>query len=157
MRRLPLLFACLFCCHALHAQLPDLTVSGDTLYSPEAKTYQWLRDGVEIPGATERFHVPTAAGSYAVRIRSLDSEAQSFGFGRTLAVAGAVLDEFLRPVAGAEVTVGGRLTQTDADGRFYVTRSGPNVCPPVRRCRVIMRTRLASCRRAAKHSSSIFI
>ncbi len=117
------LLICLLCsCAALRAQqLPDLTVSGDTLFAPEAKTYQWLRDGVLIPGATGRFHVPTAGGSYAVRIRSLESEPTAFTAGPTVVVTGAVLDEFLRPINGAEVTVAGVKANTDAEGRFYIS------------------------------------
>jgi DNA-binding beta-propeller fold protein YncE len=46
---------------------PDLL--GSFLYrAPRSFAYQWIQDGVEIPGAAQPTFTPTAAGSYACRV-----------------------------------------------------------------------------------------
>ncbi len=49
--------------------LPVITLSGDSLFSSAAVTYQWL-DGIGgmIPGAEHQYYVPSGSGYYQVRI-----------------------------------------------------------------------------------------
>jgi hypothetical protein len=49
-------------------QRPLIARSGDVLTSSRAYQYQWLRNHVPIPGATNQFYQVTAIGSYTVRI-----------------------------------------------------------------------------------------
>lgn len=44
----------------------SISVNGDTLVAYNASSYQWYRDGVLIPGATNSVYVPTQSGSYTV-------------------------------------------------------------------------------------------
>lgn len=46
---------------------PTITVSGDTLFCSQADTYQWIRNDVDIVGATQQRYVTSADGYYAVR------------------------------------------------------------------------------------------
>ncbi len=81
---------------------PDITRRGDTLFAPEAQSYQWLHDGAEVPGATQRFYLPpNKDGVFTVRLRSLTAAPLDYTPGPTVVVTGAVLDEFLRPIATA--------------------------------------------------------
>ena len=47
---------------------PTVVLSSDTLTASAATTWQWLRDGATIPGATGHRHIATENGMYAVRI-----------------------------------------------------------------------------------------
>jgi hypothetical protein len=47
---------------------PTIAQRGDTLISSPALSYQWIHDGIDIPGATAQQHVITQPGSYRVRI-----------------------------------------------------------------------------------------
>jgi hypothetical protein len=47
---------------------PTITRIGDELEASLATTYQWLIDGVAIPGATQRRYRPTAVGVHTVRV-----------------------------------------------------------------------------------------
>lgn len=44
----------------------SISVNGDTLVAYNASSYQWYRDGILIPGATNPVFVPTQSGSYTV-------------------------------------------------------------------------------------------
>ena len=46
---------------------PRIWRSGDSLLTDPAPHLQWLRDGVPIPDASERWFLPTEAGRYSVR------------------------------------------------------------------------------------------
>ncbi|MCB0756901.1 MAG: PQQ-dependent sugar dehydrogenase [Flavobacteriales bacterium] len=46
---------------------PEVTFDGETLTSTTANGWQWLLDGVAIPGATEQSYTPVESGSYQVR------------------------------------------------------------------------------------------
>ncbi|MFN0174442.1 MAG: DUF4832 domain-containing protein [Saprospiraceae bacterium] len=48
--------------------LPSITFLNDTLFSTPAVSYQWLRNGTLIPGATLPYYVPTVTGNYSIRI-----------------------------------------------------------------------------------------
>ncbi len=47
---------------------PEATFDGVTLSSTPAAAYQWLLNGVPIPGATNQNFVPTVSGDYAVQV-----------------------------------------------------------------------------------------
>jgi len=47
---------------------PSISGDGDTLVSTPAPSYQWVRNGEDIPGATEMQYVAGRPGRYAVRI-----------------------------------------------------------------------------------------
>ncbi|MDT8323375.1 MAG: T9SS type A sorting domain-containing protein, partial [Bacteroidota bacterium] len=47
---------------------PIISRSGDVLTSSRAHGYQWLRNHVPIPGATDQFYQLTELGTYAVQI-----------------------------------------------------------------------------------------
>lgn len=47
---------------------PTISMSGDTLVSSAATTYQWFQNGIPIAGATNQNYLPTASGSYHVVI-----------------------------------------------------------------------------------------
>ena len=51
-----------------HIPPPTLTYSsgGDTIFSSSADSWQWLLDGIPIPGATSNFIIPATSGSYSV-------------------------------------------------------------------------------------------
>ncbi len=51
---------------------PVITRNGDTLTAPDAAGWQWLRNGIAIPGATGRQFVVIVEGSYAVRVQNAD-------------------------------------------------------------------------------------
>ncbi|MDT8323397.1 MAG: T9SS type A sorting domain-containing protein, partial [Bacteroidota bacterium] len=53
--------------HRLPAK-PVIGRSGDVLATGTAHAYQWLRDGQDIPGATQQFHIAVHTGSYRVRV-----------------------------------------------------------------------------------------
>ncbi len=101
-----LLLFCLLCAFGgvLRAQLPDLTRRGDTLFASEAKTYQWYHDGNLIPGATDRFSSCRANPASTPCGAQPDFRTPRLQTPPTVVVTGAVLDEFLRPINGAEVT-----------------------------------------------------
>lgn len=44
----------------------SISVNGDSLVAYNSLTYQWYRNGVLIPGATNAVYVPTQSGSYTV-------------------------------------------------------------------------------------------
>lgn len=46
---------------------PTISVRSDTLISSPANSYQWLRDDIEIAGASERMYIARIAGRYSVR------------------------------------------------------------------------------------------
>jgi len=95
---------------------PEITRSGDTLTAPEADGWQWLRDGVAIPGATGRQFVVLASGSYAVRVRSaFGCVAESDPVQVTIAGLGDP------PVAGLRIDV----YPQPAQDRLTVRLSGP--------------------------------
>jgi hypothetical protein len=50
-------------------ETPIVVLTNDTLFATEttANQYQWLKDGVGIPGATGSFYVPTENGLYSVQ------------------------------------------------------------------------------------------
>ncbi len=49
--------------------VPSVLVRGDTLYCrSEGMHYQWLKNGVPIPGATAQWYLPTEDGEYSVII-----------------------------------------------------------------------------------------
>ena len=84
MRHLIVLCLLALCVSAAHAQCPDIIRRGDTLFAPEAQTYQWLHDGNVIPNATQRFYLPPVDGDYTVRLHSLASEPLDYTPGPTL-------------------------------------------------------------------------
>ena len=47
---------------------PTITQSGDTLTSSPANTYQWVKDGAPVGGATSQDYLVTATGTYQVII-----------------------------------------------------------------------------------------
>ncbi len=47
---------------------PVITAGADTLYSTTAAGYQWLLNGIPIPGATGNYYVVSQNGLYSVRI-----------------------------------------------------------------------------------------
>lgn len=51
---------------------PVVVRAGNVLTSSAATSYQWLRDGVEIAGATEREYVITGPGAYRVRVTNVE-------------------------------------------------------------------------------------
>ncbi len=66
---------------------PSFTRSGDTLIATPAPAYQWLRNGVEISGATDERYIADASGRYEVRIATPDgctatSDAHRIGINR---------------------------------------------------------------------------
>lgn len=48
--------------------IPSIVRTGDTLWSDVADAYQWIRDGVEIPGGTGQQYIVDKGGSYTVRV-----------------------------------------------------------------------------------------
>ncbi|MBE0644412.1 MAG: VWA domain-containing protein [Bacteroidetes bacterium] len=96
--------------HPLPAK-PAITRHLDQLTATDADTWQWYRDGMEIPGATSRDLAASQTGSYRVRVtNSFGCEAWSDPFDVTVldvADAAAVVDRFeLFPnPAGGVVTV----------------------------------------------------
>lgn len=54
---------------------PVVSSRNDTLWSTEAQTYAWMMDGSTIPGAADRWHVPSASGLYTVET----TQARDFG------------------------------------------------------------------------------
>lgn len=50
---------------------PQVTFSNDTLFSSPASSYQWLFNGVPIPGATDQTLVPLESGDYSVQATCL--------------------------------------------------------------------------------------
>lgn len=52
----------------IDAPTPTLSYERDTLWSSSGTSYLWTLDGVTIPGATKRYHVPTTSGLYQVRV-----------------------------------------------------------------------------------------
>ncbi len=49
---------------------PVISEVGNTLVSTTATAYQWSVDGVIIPGAINRIHIPTKSGKYRVTIKN---------------------------------------------------------------------------------------
>ncbi len=47
---------------------PELSVSGDTIFSSSAMSYQWFKDNEIIPGAEDAFYVPQENGEYRVEV-----------------------------------------------------------------------------------------
>ncbi|MBE0644411.1 MAG: VWA domain-containing protein [Bacteroidetes bacterium] len=77
---------------------PVITRQLDRLTATDADTWQWYRDGMEIPGATSRDLAASQTGSYRVRVtNSFGCEAWSDPFDVTVldvADAAAVVDRF---------------------------------------------------------------
>lgn len=48
--------------------VPTIFVSGDSLISSPAGTYQWCRNGTAIPGATNQWYIPVQGGDYQVKV-----------------------------------------------------------------------------------------
>jgi hypothetical protein len=57
--------------HQLPA-VPVITTKGDTLSSSQASTYQWLKNGAPITGATSRDYIITASGTYSVQVTGVN-------------------------------------------------------------------------------------
>lgn len=53
-------------------EIPIITNSNDTLYTIEGYTYQWLFEGVIIPGATNYYLVAAEEGNYKVIITDIN-------------------------------------------------------------------------------------
>lgn len=52
--------------------VPTVTRVGDTLISSPGPDYQWVRNGIDIPAATERRFVIDRAGAYRVRVTNAE-------------------------------------------------------------------------------------
>ncbi len=50
--------------------VPIITRDGDTLRADAAQAYQWMRDGVDIPGAVQQTLLVRESGAYSVRVYS---------------------------------------------------------------------------------------
>jgi hypothetical protein len=62
---------------------PIITVNPPELISSPANSYQWLFNGVEIPGATSQNYIPSGIGNYSVVITGANgctSESDPFIF-----------------------------------------------------------------------------
>ncbi|HEX8040868.1 MAG TPA: T9SS type A sorting domain-containing protein, partial [Chryseosolibacter sp.] len=46
--------------------VPVIEIKDDTLFTRAVASYQWKKDGVEIPGATLPYYAPLESGSYTV-------------------------------------------------------------------------------------------
>ena len=71
-----------------HYQSPVITIidSGGVLYAASRSytSYQWFRNGVEIPGAMNRFFVPVNSGEYHVRMHNIGSGSSCPGYSNTI-------------------------------------------------------------------------
>ncbi len=47
---------------------PQIILNNDSLAAPQASAWQWYLDGVEIPGATDQYYVPSVSGDYSVMV-----------------------------------------------------------------------------------------
>ena len=71
-----------------HYTSPIITIidSGGVLYAPGMSytSYQWFRNGVEIPGAMNRFYVPINSGEYYVRMHDIGHGSSCPGYSNTI-------------------------------------------------------------------------
>ena len=71
-----------------HYTSPVITIidSSGVLYAPGMSytSYQWFRNGIEIPGAMNRFYVPVNSGAYYVRMHNVGSGSSCPGYSNTI-------------------------------------------------------------------------
>lgn len=104
----------------------SVTVTGETYESSSATNNQWIRDGIEIPGANSRTFTPTGDGIYTVRVTT----GTCFNFSDPIIFTG-IGDEatsatkvYPNPFASQlviESSGGGKFYIVDAIGREWVS------------------------------------
>lgn len=101
--------------------IPVITRAGITLSSTAAYSYQWQRDGQDVPGATTQSINTTLAGSYRVTITDANgcsSVSEPYDF-EVLATATVSVPSLLSALPGEAIDVPIRITQSE-----YLTESG---------------------------------